>query len=180
MDCLLCNNKTNNIYNQMYICISCQRESLKLENKYEDDLSLSSKYEPPTQILDNLFIGSKLSALNEENLLDIGIKNVVIAGKHINKFKNTKKINFIELLIDDSLEQDLTESINNSNIFINQHHDSKILIYCNSGISRSASILIGYLIKQFNWSYETAFSFVKSKYSKAHPNSNFINQLKLI
>lgn len=161
----------------MYICPTCQNISLRLENKYDEDLAKNLKYEPPTQILDNIYIGSKLSTLDEKKLYELGIKSIVIAGKYINRFNNNKNVEYIELLIDDSLEQDILEYIAISNKFINSQ-ESKILIYCNSGISRSSSILIGYLMNHFNWNYDTAYSFVKSKYPKAYPNINFQNQLK--
>ena len=83
------------------------------------------------------------------------------------------------LEIDDSLEQNIKESIELSNSFIQK--DSLItLVHCYSGISRSSSIVIGYLMNKFNWDYETSYSFLKSKHLKAHPNSNFVNQLKYL
>lgn len=171
MTCVICDQPTNLVYNQLNICKNCQSLSNELEKKYEDNISSYLSYEPPTKIIDNLYIGSKLSTIDNEKLYELGIKN-------INRFSNNKNVEYIELLIDDSLEQNILEFINISNEFIDRHSKSKILIYCNSGISRSSSILIGYLMSHFNWNYDTAYNFVKSKYPKAFPNSNFQNQLK--
>ena len=48
------------------------------------------------------------------------------------------------------------------------------MIHCRHGVSRSASIVIGYLIKFKKLKYEDAFNFVKSKRNCINPNSNFI------
>ena len=47
-----------------------------------------------------------------------------------------------------------------------------------AGVSRSASLVIAYLMKENNWKYEESFKFVKSKRSKIFPNLGFTNQLK--
>lgn len=177
MSCIICNAHTNNIYNENTICRSCMEYSLKLEKKYEETLAENLDFEYPTEIEKGLFIGSKLSAISEEKLIELNIKNIVVAGKYINKVTKYKSINYIELLIDDSMEQPILEFIKLSNNFINANNNTNILIYCNSGISRSATVTIGYLMYKHNWHYNNAFNFLKSKYPKAHPNDNFKKQL---
>lgn len=177
MSCIICNAHTNNIYNENTICHNCMEYSLKLEKMYEETLGDNLQFEYPTEIENGLFIGSKLSAISEDKLNELKIKNVVVAGKYINKVTKYKNINYIELLIDDSMEQPILEFIKLSNNFINANKNTNILIYCNSGISRSATIIIGYLMQKHNWNYNDAFNFLKLKYPKAHPNENFKNQL---
>ncbi len=175
----MCNKCSNITYNEMHFCQNCYNISAKLENKYDQSLSENVKHEVPTQILNNIYIGSKLTMLSKDKLLEMGINKIIIAGKKINRLtQQDNSFEYTELLIDDSLEQDLLSYISISNKFIDDNFKSKILIHCNSGISRSASILIAYLMHHFNWEYERAFEFVKLKYPKAHPNINFENQLK--
>ena len=80
---------------------------------------------------------------------------------------------------DDSLEQDLKSHLTISNEFIKNSvlNDESVLVHCYSGISRSASIIIGYLIIVKNISYEEAYLLLKSKSIKICPNSNFMFQL---
>ncbi|KAJ3211871.1 dual specificity phosphatase 12, partial [Clydaea vesicula] len=54
-----------------------------------------------------------------------------------------------------------------------------ILVHCNAGVSRSAAVIIAYIMKINNLNYVEAFDFVKSKYSKASPNLGFLAQLEL-
>ncbi|CAK5076878.1 unnamed protein product [Meloidogyne enterolobii] len=54
-----------------------------------------------------------------------------------------------------------------------------ILVHCESGISRSVTIIIAFLMKKNNWSYLNSFNFLKEKHSIAGPNNSFIKQLEL-
>jgi hypothetical protein len=56
--------------------------------------------------------------------------------------------------------------------------ENKVLVHCNQGVSRSASIVIGYLLKKriFN-TYNEAYNYVKAKRVKIMPNNGFKRQL---
>jgi len=45
------------------------------------------------------------------------------------------------------------------------------------GVSRSASTVIAYAMKEYGWSLEKAYNFVKQKRSIAQPNTGFMRQL---
>ncbi len=53
----------------------------------------------------------------------------------------------------------------------------KVLVYCQRGISRSATIVLAYLIWQRNLSYEEALAFVKRRRPSVNPNVGFCLQL---
>jgi dual specificity protein phosphatase 1B len=53
-----------------------------------------------------------------------------------------------------------------------------ILIHCFQGISRSASVVIGYLIFYNNMDFTQAFNHLKSRRSMINPNFGFIKQLQ--
>ena len=52
-----------------------------------------------------------------------------------------------------------------------------VLVNCMAGISRSATIVIAYLMTKQNLTFQEAFNFVKSKRSIINPNESFITQL---
>lgn len=54
---------------------------------------------------------------------------------------------------------------------------SKCLVHCKMGVSRSASTVIAYAMKEFGWSLEKAYNFVKQKRSITRPNAGFMRQL---
>lgn len=53
-----------------------------------------------------------------------------------------------------------------------------VLVHCNAGVSRAASIVIAYLMKHYGMNYDEAHRFVKSKRSFIRPNVGFVEQLK--
>ncbi|XP_020383678.2 dual specificity protein phosphatase 19a [Rhincodon typus] len=53
-----------------------------------------------------------------------------------------------------------------------------VLVHCNAGVSRSASIVIGYLMWAYGLSFKDAFSIVKNARQAINPNHGFMEQLR--
>lgn len=51
-------------------------------------------------------------------------------------------------------------------------------MHCKMGVSRSASVVIAYAMKAYNWSFKKAFDHVQSKRTCIKPNKHFILQLE--
>lgn len=178
--CLSCDIKLNNNYklhNGLYYCNNCYNNMLKIFNKYDKENEKNRKkiYFEPVHIINNIYIGN-LDSVHYEKLKTIGITDIIICGKNL-KNDIHSKFNNIEFLIDDSFEQQIIEHIKISNKYID-NNNNKILIHCYSGISRSSSFVIGYVMHYLNINFNEAYSYVKFKYPRAIPNDNFIEQLK--
>lgn len=55
---------------------------------------------------------------------------------------------------------------------------SKVLVHCKMGVSRSASVVIAYAMKAYNWDFSQAWKHVKDKRNCIKPNNNFVLQLE--
>lgn len=62
--------------------------------------------------------------------------------------------------------------------FLRVPQDGVVLVHCNAGVSRSASVVIGFLMCQEKMSFDEAFSAVKAARPYIQPNPGFMNQLK--
>lgn len=132
----------------------------------------------PCEILNGLFLGSQdcvdLSILEDQhinNILSIGIKVQISNPLAINQ-------KFVECL--DLPETDIKKVMGETCAFIDQilQKKEKILVHCNAGISRSSTIIIGYLILNKNMSFEDAYNLVKLRRECIRPNDGFLRQLK--
>jgi len=74
---------------------------------------------------------------------------------------------------------DLTEHFERCFEFIHEQRKNGrgVLVHCMAGVSRSATIVIGYLMKYQNMDLKTAYQFVKRKRTCIGPNKGFIEQL---
>lgn len=55
---------------------------------------------------------------------------------------------------------------------------SKVLVHCKMGISRSASVVVAYAMKAYNWDFGQAIQHVKEKRNCIKPNKAFVSQLE--
>jgi len=86
-------------------------------------------------------------------------------------------------LVDSESKYDqLTEAIKSSFTFIetmtNAKSDAKVLVHCARGQSRSASLVIAFLILKNSWDYANAFGHVKACRDTVRPNASFVRELQ--
>lgn len=55
--------------------------------------------------------------------------------------------------------------------------NSRVLVHCVEGISRSVSVVAAYLMVHFGWTPNEALKFIKNKRRVAEPNFGFVQQL---
>ena len=127
-------------------------------------------------ICDNIYLGDKKAAGDEANLLKNNIKAVVNCAQGCVSEYN--EIKFIELNLLDDENQSIFPKFDIAYSFIKEHSNHNILIHCKEGRSRSASLVVFYLMKEKGWDYDTSIKFIRKKRRSAHPNSGFKKQLK--
>ncbi|XP_014294562.2 dual specificity protein phosphatase 19 [Halyomorpha halys] len=130
-----------------------------------------------TEVIQGLLMGSQDVAHSEALLKNYSINCVISLGIEVPNFDGIKYL-FIEVL--DLPEFRITDVFKQcfSFIDIEREHGSVIYVHCNAGISRSASLVIGYVMKELNMNFEMAYSLVKSKRTSVRPNEGFIKQLQ--
>jgi predicted protein tyrosine phosphatase len=176
MSCIICGNTDNVVvFNGFAICLKCKLESTNSFIEHERDHI--HEFTAPVQVLPNLYIGSIESCVSYEELKKRNITKIIVAGKFIHKYPHDD-IEYLELLVDDSLEQDMKYPFDISCKFIDDNTTGNTLIYCYSGISRSASVVIAYLMKSIGMTHAEAYLLLKGKKDNINPNSNFVKQLK--
>jgi len=132
-----------------------------------------------TFILPYYYIGAKNNAYNRYELKYFDIKTIINVAWEIQKVC-TDEFKYIKYDWDDIFCFDILVDIDD---IVDQIHDeiikeNAVLIHCAQGVSRSASVVIGYLMKYEKMNFDDAYKHVKSLRSCINPNSGFVDQLK--
>lgn len=126
-------------------------------------LNLSNDYD---LIIPNIYIGNSNSSLNENFIKKKNIKLIVNCTKDL-KFIELENLEKVRIPIDDNRifkNNDILKYLD----VLNTIHDYRkkkenILIHCRVGSQRSANIILFYLIKKLNYSYEEGYNILKIK-----------------
>ena len=131
-------------------------------------------------MIDNIYLGNAQAASDEEYLKKYNISTVVNCAEEIPS--EYKDIKFFELKMYDSVIQNLFPKFEVAYKFIKinskKESNNNILIHCSLGKSRSASLVVFYLMKEKKWDYDTCFQYMRERRPLATPNEHFENQLR--
>uniref|UniRef100_A0A672P2R2 Protein phosphatase Slingshot homolog 1 n=1 Tax=Sinocyclocheilus grahami TaxID=75366 RepID=A0A672P2R2_SINGR len=141
-------------------------------------LLILGQMDKATLIFDHLYLGSEWNASNLEELQETGVDYILNVTREIdNFFPGTFCYHNVRVFDDETT--DLLAHWNDTYNFIvkAKKNQSKCLVHCKMGVSRSASTVIAYAMKEYGWSLEKAYNFVKQKRSITRPNASFMRQL---
>ena len=133
----------------------------------------------PDQNRGALYLGDMTAAFNTRELKKKGITHVLTAAARLGISYKRGDLQHKCYPALDMETYDLSKYFEDSFNFIeNALKTGSVLVHCAAGISRSSTIVIAYLMKKNNWSYDYAYKFVKKKRSVISPNNGFVKQLK--
>ncbi|KAK5849482.1 hypothetical protein PBY51_009122 [Eleginops maclovinus] len=133
----------------------------------------------PTRILPHLYLGCQRDVLNKDLMQQIDIVYVLNASNSCPKPDFIPESHFLRVPVNDSFGEKILPWLDRSLDFIEKAKacNSRVLVHCLAGISRSATIAIAYIMKRMDLSLDEAYRFVKEKRPTISPNFNFLGQL---
>ncbi|KJE95366.1 hypothetical protein CAOG_05820 [Capsaspora owczarzaki ATCC 30864] len=145
----------------------------------EKILVIMGQLEPPSKILEYLYLGTEWNASNKEELQRLGVGYVLNMAWEIDNFFPLL-IQYHHCLIHDENWESILPHFDNTYRFIKKAVDnnSKVLVHCKMGVSRSASAVIAYIMKSLGWPLKKSLEFVKSQRRIIRPNPGFTKQLE--
>ncbi|KAK2161870.1 hypothetical protein LSH36_108g03049 [Paralvinella palmiformis] len=134
----------------------------------------------PSKIFDFLYLGSEWNASNLEELSKNRIGYILNVTREIDNFF-PGLFKYKNIRVYDVEEADLLKYWEETYRFISEARwdNSKVLVHCKMGVSRSASTVISFVMKEKRWSLDEAYKYVKGKRSVIKPNDGFLKQLKM-
>ena len=137
---------------------------------------------PSTKVLDRLYLGNSYNARDyydlEKNKIGLIINSSpCISNYFIDYFKyinvNVKDISGADIL------SHLDNTVTQMHDYLNENPDKNVFVHCFMGSSRSATIIIAYLIKYHKYRARDAINFVKEQRNVVNLNVDFFEQLLL-
>ena len=138
----------------------------------------NSQYNEMDEITSNLYLGNKASSKDIKKLKELGIKKVLsIIDFSSPKYSEEDNIIHKKISVSDTFTQNIIKYFGECLNFIKG--EEKILVHCVAGSSRSATIVIAYIMWSKKMNFSKAFNFVKDKRPIIYPNTGFVEQLKM-
>jgi len=137
----------------------------------------STMSEIPNEVLPGLFIGDFVDAGNYKVLHKLGIRTVINLSRIHNKHEEKMTCHYIE--IQDHQYADIAQHFATTQTMIQEGlKKGGVMVYCQMGISRSATIVMAYLMTEKGMTYDEAYALLVSKRPIVKPNLGFVRQLK--
>ncbi|KAK9520569.1 hypothetical protein VZT92_020445 [Zoarces viviparus] len=133
----------------------------------------------PTEIFEHVYLGSEWNASNLDELQNSGVLYILNVTREIDNFF-PGMFQYHNIRVYDEEATNLLEYWNETFKFITKAKKAgaKCLVHCKMGVSRSASTVIAYAMKEYGWDLDTAFDYVKEKRAVTKPNPSFMKQLE--
>ncbi|KAM4721995.1 uncharacterized protein WCC33_008257 [Rhinophrynus dorsalis] len=131
-------------------------------------------------ILPFLFLGNERDAQDLSRMVTLNIGHVLNVTTHLPLYHvESGALRYKRLPATDNSKQDLRQYFEEAFEFIEeaQQEGKGVLIHCQAGVSRSATVVIAYLMKHTLMTVGDAYKFVKGKRPIISPNLNFMGQL---
>ncbi|XP_055818113.1 dual specificity protein phosphatase 1-like isoform X2 [Solanum dulcamara] len=130
-------------------------------------------------IEEGLYLGSFGAANNKDALKSLNLTHILTIARDINPPYPNEFV-YKVLAVHDRVDVNISHYFEECFDFIEEakRQGGGVLVHCFAGKSRSATIVIAYLMKKHGMSRSEAFQLVKSKRPVVSPNAGFMTQLE--
>ncbi|XP_076891154.1 dual specificity protein phosphatase PHS1-like [Bidens hawaiensis] len=157
---------------------------LRLEHILEriSIISDAGNTEKPSMITSNLFIGGSLAARSVYTLQHIGITHILcLCTNEIGQSESqrTDLFEYLNFSIGDEEDSNISDIFEDAHQFIDgvEKKGGKVLVHCFEGRSRSATVVLSYLMMRKNYTLLKAWNILRRVHRRAHPNDGFARAL---
>ncbi|XP_069771286.1 protein phosphatase Slingshot homolog 3-like [Narcine bancroftii] len=142
-------------------------------------LLVVAQMDQPSQIFDFLYLGSEWNAANFEELVENGIGYILNVTREIDNFF-PGRFCYMNVRVYDKETTNLLPHWDHTYRFIAKARaeGSRCLVHCKMGVSRSASTVMAFVMKDRGWSLNQAMDYVRERRPGVKPNAGFVNQLQ--
>ncbi|CAG2117707.1 unnamed protein product, partial [Medioppia subpectinata] len=139
-------------------------------------------FEDMHQIYGTLYLGCFEATQDRQALIDCGIRGILtVMCAPVPPFERYRDFKYHYIEADDVTDQDLLTRFVDAYDIIGTYTRAKtgVLVHCGAGISRSATIVVSYLMRELRMTLKESMAFVRTKRPIIRPNDGFQRQLSL-
>ncbi|KAJ1283717.1 hypothetical protein BS78_03G147900 [Paspalum vaginatum] len=134
------------------------------------------------KVIDYLYIGGALAARSKHTLKHLGITHILcLCASEIGQSESQQPglFDYRNFSIKDDDDADIGDVFQDASDFIDyvDHLRGKVLVHCFEGKSRSATVVLAYLMLRKNCTLLEAWNMLKKVHRRAHPNDGFAKVL---
>mmetsp|Transcript_7009 Transcript_7009/g.12096 ORF Transcript_7009/g.12096 Transcript_7009/m.12096 type:complete len:202 (+) Transcript_7009:390-995(+) len=164
--------------------VAVDRECDASEEEEEEEEGWDDK--PHRITMDGLYLGSMDAANNLQAIQEKGITHILMVGEGLKAF-HPEHVKYCHVKVDDVSEEDLVAHFPKAFEFISEvctGDNSKclkgggVLVHCVAGVSRSATVCLGWLMCKHKLTFEAAWKIVHAARPWVCPNKGFLAQLE--
>lgn len=132
------------------------------------------------QVTNGLFIGNEKAACDKEILRTNEITHIVNLASGCSPCPFSQEFEYFVVEMQDSVFAEIPDRFWKALTFVKKalEEGGVVLVHCRRGISRSAALIIAYLMDTMKMTYDNALLFLKSKKPIVNVNAGFAEQLK--
>eukprot|EP00879_Flechtneria_rotunda_P001519 GHRR01001676.1.p1 GENE.GHRR01001676.1~~GHRR01001676.1.p1 ORF type:complete len:332 (+),score=140.31 GHRR01001676.1:246-1241(+) len=145
----------------------------------EDEEVVELLDDRPMKVHDGLYIGSYMAERNLKSLRKAGITDILQVAQGL--FPHHPLVfNYMNIQVQDSPSEDLVVYFSKCFEFINSaiNKGGRVLVHCAAGVSRSATVVLGWLMAHHQMQLEAAVAYLKEIRPWVSPNFGFLKQLE--
>ncbi|KRZ18292.1 Protein phosphatase Slingshot -like protein 1, partial [Trichinella zimbabwensis] len=146
----------------------------------QEMLVILGQMDKPSKIFPYLYLGTEWNASNWEELIHNNVGFILNVTREVDNFF-PGMFHYLKISISDDESTELLKFWDETFKFIAKAKEINqcVLVHCKKGISRSASTVIAYAMKEYGMPVEEALNYVKDKRNCITPNRGFMEQLKI-
>ena len=133
-------------------------------------------------IIPSLYISDLYTATSPTVLSELGITHVLcIHDDILSDYPTERTLDILFIQLEDIPSANVEDFFASSTAWIQDalaDADSKVLVHCIAGRSRSPTLVIAYLMATKGWSFSTAVTYVQHRRAEIDPSVSFVNQLR--